>query len=210
MNDLLKRISLGEGQNVDFKFRIDDQSKIARTLAAFANSDGGSLLIGVKDNGKISGCDPEEEFYMVQGAAELACRPSVQFESMVWQERHYYVLEISVNRSDSLIKSKDEDGKWIPFYRVKDRTVRGNKVLNKLWYLRKNKIVKPEKFTDEEINVIKVILEYGPISLSKLNRMTQIGFDELSNLLATLILWNIVGIDANDDGVQYYCAEFQD
>ena len=52
MSVLLKYISQGEHQTQDFKFEIDDQKKIARTLAAFGNANGGRLLIGVKDNGK--------------------------------------------------------------------------------------------------------------------------------------------------------------
>ena len=53
--NIYKRISEGEGQQLDFKFAITDSKKIARSMAAFANSDGGVLLIGVKDNGKIVG-----------------------------------------------------------------------------------------------------------------------------------------------------------
>ncbi len=48
--DLLNKIKEGEHQTQDFKFRIDSSQKIAKTLSAFANTDGGSLLIGVKDN----------------------------------------------------------------------------------------------------------------------------------------------------------------
>ena len=48
-------IAEGEHQQQDFKTRIDDSRKIARTLVAFANADGGRMLIGVKDNGTVSG-----------------------------------------------------------------------------------------------------------------------------------------------------------
>ena len=50
---LEKMISRGEGVQLDFKQSITNQKKIARTLAAFANNNGGKLLIGVKDNGFI-------------------------------------------------------------------------------------------------------------------------------------------------------------
>ena len=43
-------IAEGEHQQQDFKFEISDARKIAKTLSAFANTDGGRLLIGVKDN----------------------------------------------------------------------------------------------------------------------------------------------------------------
>ena len=64
MSELKRLIAEGEGVQLDFKFRIDDQKKIARTLSAFANTEGGKLLIGVKDNGKINGVNPEEEYYL--------------------------------------------------------------------------------------------------------------------------------------------------
>ena len=57
-------IQSGEHQQLDFKFEISDSRKIAKTLVAFSNSDGGTLLIGVKDNGNISGVHSDEEFYM--------------------------------------------------------------------------------------------------------------------------------------------------
>ena len=56
-------IEQGEHQQLDFKFEVSDSKKIARTLSAFANTDGGRLLIGVKDNGAISGVRSEEEYY---------------------------------------------------------------------------------------------------------------------------------------------------
>ena len=43
-------ISGGENQQLDFKYCVSDSRKIAKTLVAFSNSDGGKLLIGVKDN----------------------------------------------------------------------------------------------------------------------------------------------------------------
>ena len=53
-------IAEGEHQQQDFKFEISDARKIAKSLSAFANTDGGRLLIGVKDNGRIAGVRSEE------------------------------------------------------------------------------------------------------------------------------------------------------
>ena len=61
-------IEQGEHQQLDFKFEVSDSKKIARTLSAFANTDGGRLLIGVKDNGNISGVHSEEEIYIAPSA----------------------------------------------------------------------------------------------------------------------------------------------
>ena len=62
-------IAEGEHQQQDFKFEISDARKIAKTLSAFSNTDGGRLLIGVKDNGKIAGVRSDEEQYMIEAAA---------------------------------------------------------------------------------------------------------------------------------------------
>ena len=62
---IYKLIEEGEHQQQDFKFEISDARKIAKSLSAFSNTDGGRLLIGVKDNGKIAGVRSEEEIYMI-------------------------------------------------------------------------------------------------------------------------------------------------
>ena len=64
-------IAQGEHQQQDFKYEISDARKIARTLSAFANTEGGRLLIGVKDNGKIAGVRSDEEIYMGEAAAAI-------------------------------------------------------------------------------------------------------------------------------------------
>ena len=74
---LQQLIDEGEHQQQDFKFEISDARKIARSLSAFANTDGGRLLIGVKDNGRIAGVRSEEEIYMIEAAARLYCQPQV-------------------------------------------------------------------------------------------------------------------------------------
>ena len=73
--DYIQRlISEGEHVHQDFKFEISDARKIAKSISAFANTEGGRLLVGVKDNGKIAGVRSEEEIYMQPNV--IASRPS--------------------------------------------------------------------------------------------------------------------------------------
>ena len=74
----MQRIAEGEHVRQDFKFAISDARKIAKSLSAFANTGGGRLLVGVKDNGQIAGVRSEEEIYMVEAAATVYCRPPLQ------------------------------------------------------------------------------------------------------------------------------------
>ena len=93
-------IEQGEHQQLDFKFEINDAKKIARTLSAFSNSDGGKLLIGVKDNGKITGIRSEEEYHMMEAAAQLYCKPSVAFKVRRWTILGKTILEVDIPRTD--------------------------------------------------------------------------------------------------------------
>ena len=53
--DVQRRIGAGEDARTEFKRGIGDLRGIARTLCAFANGDGGLLVIGVDDAGTIIG-----------------------------------------------------------------------------------------------------------------------------------------------------------
>ena len=69
-----KSIDLGESQFREFKSAWEGSptakkhrdpklvaKDIAETLVAFANADGGELLVGVEDDGTISGCPYKDE-----------------------------------------------------------------------------------------------------------------------------------------------------
>ena len=92
-------IEQGENQILDFKFEVSDSKKIARSLVAFANTDGGILLIGVKDNGKIAGVRSEEEYFMLETATQIFCRPEVKFSALEWNIEGKVVYEVKVPKS---------------------------------------------------------------------------------------------------------------
>ena len=55
-------IDSGEGYNVEFKVRVPSKVReLTEEICAFANADGGYLLIGIDDNGQIIGTDLEND-----------------------------------------------------------------------------------------------------------------------------------------------------
>ena len=116
---LKKLISGGENQQLDFKFAINDSRKIARTLSAFANTDGGKLLIGVRDNGSIAGIRSDEEIYMVDTAAHLFCRPEIPYITKQHAVEGKTILEVEVFRGAARpYQSKDENDRWLAYFRT--------------------------------------------------------------------------------------------
>jgi ATP-dependent DNA helicase RecG len=57
MNDLLKLISSGENEGLEFKESIRLKDEICQAVSAFSNANGGSILIGISNNGKAIGVD---------------------------------------------------------------------------------------------------------------------------------------------------------
>ena len=79
--DLRNLIQRGEGAFLEFKKTVPSVEKIAREIAAFANTKGGTILIGVDDNKKITGVSSyfEEEFLLME-ASQKHCVPAVPLE----------------------------------------------------------------------------------------------------------------------------------
>lgn len=147
-------INEGEHQQLDFKFGVNDSKKIARTLAAFANTDGGRLLLGVKDNGAIAGVRSDEEYYMMEAGAHLYCKPPVTFDIHEWEENGKNVLEIIVPKSEEIHSAPDKDGFYKVFIRVGDQNYMANGVLLKVWKKRNNKNGVKIRFTEVERSLI--------------------------------------------------------
>ncbi|MGM0479557.1 MAG: AlbA family DNA-binding domain-containing protein [Bacteroidota bacterium] len=208
MNNLRAYIREGEHQRQDFKFRVDDPKKIARTLAAFANTDGGRLLIGVKDNGKVVGVYPEEEFHVIQGAADMFCDPAVAFTSEVLQDEHKLVLQVTVPKAEKRpVRAKDDQDNWKTYVRRDDHTLLANKILVRVWKSQGKKTGKPQKFDADEMLLLNTIEEFGKITLSKLYRKTKLKKSYIDKLLVLFVSWGIVQMVISRDGTHYSIAE---
>lgn len=197
-------IRKGEGETLDFKMCIDDQKKIARTLVAFANTVGGSLLIGVKDNGKVSGIDPSEEYHMISASAELYCQPPVLFDSRIWQEKHKLVLEIIVKKSDTLHRALDEEGHPKIYIRRNDVTLQTNKIITKYLSLLRNGATRPEHLSNEAIEFIRLFEPDKQYTLSKLYRISSLQKKEVDHYLPLFLAWGLVRFDVSESKVIYF------
>ena len=127
-------IAEGEHQQQDFKFEISDARKIAKTLSAFANTDGGRLLIGVKDNGRIAGVRSEEEKYMIEAAAQLYCIPEIDYtlQTFIVEGKQVLVATIEENPHKP-VYAKDENGKPLAYLRIKDENILATPIHLRVW-----------------------------------------------------------------------------
>ncbi|MFQ6055864.1 MAG: helix-turn-helix domain-containing protein, partial [Methanosarcinales archaeon] len=55
--NLQELISKGESENLEFKESLRLKDEIGETVSAFSNSDGGIILVGITNLGKVVGVD---------------------------------------------------------------------------------------------------------------------------------------------------------
>jgi len=192
MSYVLTYISEGEHLKQDFKMRIDDAQKIARSLVAFANTSGGRLLIGVKDNGNVCGVRPEEELHMIIRSAEEFCQPPVQFSHSVWKVEGKAVLEIDIEESSAKPHlAKIEEG-WKAFIREHDVTLPASNVWIAMQEVSSQQDSNELFQMSEREEQLFSLLKQQPFTLNQLARKAGTPRPILIRKLAKLMKWGIV------------------
>jgi predicted HTH transcriptional regulator len=198
---LRERIKQGEGLKLDFKHCINDSKKIARSLAAFANTEGGSLLIGVRDNGSIAGISSDEEYYMIETASIVFCNPNVEFTHRNWNIDGKIVLEIIVKPSENKPhKAPDNNDEYKAFIRVQDENFVACKIIVDTWK-RQQKGIKGVKLVYDDVveTLFNEISENGSISKSQLLHITGIKSQKANYLLTNLMLMEIIDVEISEN-----------
>lgn len=186
-------IAEGEHQQQDFKFEISDARKIARTLSAFANTDGGRLLIGVKDNGKIAGIRSDEEQYMIEAAARLYCTPEVTCNMRNFRVEGRNVLMVQVSESrQKPVYAKDETGKPLAYLRIKDENILATPVHLRVWQQNGNTGGELTEYTEREQLLLELLQQNERLSLSRYCRLARISHWAAEHLLAKFIRYDII------------------
>jgi len=199
-----KLIEQGEHQQQDFKFEISDARKIARSLAAFANTDGGRLLVGVKDNGAIAGVRSNEEYYMVEMAAQLYCKPPVDFIVAEHVIDGKTILEIDVPKSESGPHyARDKEDKWMIYIRVKDKNFLANSILLKVWKRRKQTNGTILRYSEPEKNLLTYLSENNQITIREFVQKARISRNAAENILVNFISLGIAEIDFQENETYY-------
>ena len=197
-------ISQGEHQQLDFKFEVSDSKKIARTLSAFANTDGGTLLIGVKDNGHFAGVRSEEEYYMIEAAAEMYCSPKVPFEAKEWNIEGKIILEVKVKASPvKPHRSPDKNDNYRAFIRVNDENIVAPEILEMAW-LKISDLYGTHLAISRPVEILFNYLDVNPyITVSQFRKIARINYNTAKNLLSDLLAIGSIGYKLIDNKIVY-------
>jgi predicted HTH transcriptional regulator len=206
-----KLIEEGENQQLDFKYCISDSKKIARTFSAFANTDGGRLLIGVRDNGSIAGVRTDEEFYMIDAAAKLFCKPEIPVVIKQHIAEGKTILEVEVTKGNKRpYQAKGEDGKWRAYFRQNDQNLVANSVLLHLWRKNERKTGILIRFGKPENILLAHLKNNGSITLSGFRKIARIPAYRAEKIIVNFLLCDILTMKASEKGYLYILSKSEE
>ncbi|HON13432.1 MAG TPA: putative DNA binding domain-containing protein [Treponema sp.] len=160
--EILDIISKGESSKVQFKENIHNEQSIAQEMIAFANTDGGIILIGINDKTwEVSGItreDIQRLNNLLVNAAEQHIKPAIYISTEVVDIDSKNVMVVQVPKGVA-IPYKDKDGIiWVKNGANK-RKVTSNEEIARLlqssgYLYAEEKII--EQSTIEDLNIDKL------------------------------------------------------
>lgn len=204
--DLKKLVAHGEGQHLEFKRKAAHPEKIVREMIAFANTDGGTLLIGVGDDGSLPGVNfPEEESHSIQKALNDYCKPALTVEeSLIPLSQNSFILRYDIPQGDQrpyylLI----DDVKKETYVRTRDMSVKASREMKEI--IRRAKSNKGVRFMfgDHEKKLMEYLEASNSITLNEFKTLTGLNRIKAAKKLILLVLANVLSITATEKGDFY-------
>jgi len=190
---IAKLIEGGENSTLDFKQTVSNVHKIAKTMCSFANTKGGILLIGVRDNGSIAGIKSEDEIYMLDLAAQFYCKPALNIEIELWKIGNKEIVECKIPLGkEQPYFAQSEDKKWWAYVRVNDKSLLASKVVldvMKRNHPKKNTFI---KYSSKEKALLEYLKKNERITLQEYRKMLNISKHRASKILVNLISTGII------------------
>ena len=93
--EIRRLIEQGETRTVEFKSRIDDVEEFVESVVAFANTEGGIILLGVRDDAYVCGLSEKDNKERVESIIRSHCIPYPKYEC---SERQLYDKKILLVR----------------------------------------------------------------------------------------------------------------
>ena len=120
--ELLEMVRNGENSGVEFKRDDITPERLAQRIAALLNLEGGHVLLGVEDDGAVSGLtrEPSEAEQWVMNVARDRIDPPLNpyWETLVWEPgRVIGVISLPANAPDKPYKAKRRSV-WVTHVRV--------------------------------------------------------------------------------------------
>ncbi len=196
IKELKELVHQGEGLHIEFKLKANHPDKIIKEVVAFANTEGGVLLVGVNDNRQIPGLKfaDEEEFVLVR-EIEKHINPPVDYElERVKIEDDREVLVFRIPESSEKPHFVDFRNEEIPkaYVRVCDKSIQASREVKEI--LKGQRKARNLRFSygDKETSLMKYLDENESITVADYANLVGIPNKNASRTLVLLTLTNVL------------------
>lgn len=208
--DLRHLIQRGEGTFLEFKKTVPSPEKIAREIAAFANTSGGTILVGVDDYKNITGISAyfEEEFLLMEAAYKY-CVPSVQLDIELVHSGSQDVMVVRVPEAEKkpvYIKNKK---KRLVFIRHLDESVLASDEQTEIMKQQYSDSGVTFEYGKNERMLFRYLNEYGEITVSRFARLINVTTFRASKILVNLVSAGVLKLFRRSETDYYTFAENQ-
>lgn len=186
--DLRNLIQRGEGSFLEFKKTIPSPEKIAREIAAFANTKGGTILVGVDDHHNVTGVDGFfEEEYLLMEASQKQCVPAVPLEIELVHTGPLDVMVVRVAESETKPVYVKNRKKRQVFVRINDESVLASDEQTEVMKNRSSSEGVTFEYGKNEQMLFRYLNEYGEITVSKFAQLINVTSYRASKILVNLV-----------------------
>ena len=190
-------ISAGEGRQLEFKAKANHPDKIARSICALANASGGTLLLGVDDNGKLSGVRyPDEDLHAINRFLRGA-RPSVKCRQTIvslTEKKWVVVFEVRESKKKPVRLRADKDQ---VFFRHEDQCLQAGPVMIRVMEKRSSPYGEVISFGDQEKSILQAFEDGAVRNIEWISRSTglpeRVLVPKLGSMVASGILRMVPG-----------------
>tara|TARA_B100000963_G_scaffold361783_1_gene399547 strand:- start:1117 stop:1821 length:705 start_codon:yes stop_codon:yes gene_type:complete len=205
--DLTNLVQRGESSILEFKQKVTSPEKLAREIAAFANTEGGIILVGVGDKGELIGLETylEEEFWLKQ-AAEQECVPPVNITFELFQIGQRDILIVNVPESPVKpvqVKASKSSKIRKVYIRVDDASVEASNEY--IQVLKQNGATQGITFEygEKEQILFRYLKEYSVITVSDFSNIAHINSYRAAKILVNLVSAGVLDLYEKDGKAHY-------
>lgn len=208
LSDLKNLIKTGEGICLEFKRTIPSAEKIARELCAFANTNGGTLLIGVDDDGTLIGMESFfEEQFLVNDAIYYLCEPELDATAEIIEFKSREIALIRVKESkEKPVRVQLENGEKAGFVRVNDKSLKASKEMMKVLRNQSSDNGVTFEFGPNEQKLLRFLNEYERITVKEFCNLVNISNRRASRILVNLVSAGVLNLFTHEKAEFYTLA----
>lgn len=201
VRDLKKLVAHGEGASLEFKRKAAYPDKIVREMIAFANSKGGTLLVGISDEGDLAGLKyPEGESHVIQQSLRKCHPPLPVSETFIPIGNSRHVIQYHVSESTSKPHYFQDGKKKEAYIRVNDQSIRASREVREI--VRRSQLKKDIRFHygEHEEFLMRYLDMHPAITLKQFVEASGLKKFYASKKLVLLVLANVLRITPHEKG----------